>query len=153
MRSNWPLSLALLCVLIGCSLGTNKPDAKLGKIFFKDYSTKTKVLLSFLTSTVPFTCYTVADMLPSCTGRRKRNLHLPTDIDLGDLTSKEELSSGLDDSQQTDTDSPLKSGKFKLTIWSTVSSTLTITTFAVNQLITLSVSAQCTVGGVILPLC
>ncbi|RXG57394.1 hypothetical protein Avbf_15656 [Armadillidium vulgare] len=89
----------------------------------------------------------VADMLPSCTGRRKRNLHLPTDIDLGDLTSKEELSSGLDDSQQTDTDSPLKSGKFKLTIWSTVSSTLTITTFAVNQLITLSVSAQCTVGG------
>ncbi|KAB7500523.1 hypothetical protein Anas_12280 [Armadillidium nasatum] len=92
-------------------------------------------------------------MIPSCVGRRKRNLSLPTDIDLDDLSSKEELSSGLDDPQQKDNDSPLKTGKFKLTVWSTVSSTLTITTFAVNQLITLSVSPQCTVGGVILPLC
>ncbi|KAL7631621.1 UNVERIFIED_CONTAM: hypothetical protein RMT77_018064 [Armadillidium vulgare] len=153
MKANKPLYLVLICVLVVCSLGENKKDAKGGKILFKNYSTKTKTLLSFFTSTVPFTCFTVAANAVACTGRRRRNLSLPIDLDIGDSNPEDELSSGIVDPKLTDLSPAAKKGKFQLTIWSTISSTLTITTYITNQHVTLSVSAQCTVGGVILPKC
>lgn len=84
--------------------------------------------------------------------RRRRSFSLPTDLefnsdnDINNLDSSvqsEFMESKLDGSRK----------KFLVTLWSTSSSTIRVTTFVVNQRVTLSASVACTVPGVILPLC
>ncbi|KAB7496931.1 hypothetical protein Anas_10299, partial [Armadillidium nasatum] len=150
------LSLLTLLVIATCAATLNN-DSKSskgfgkGKIFFKSYSTKTKTLLSFLTSTVPFTCYSVSTPAMACV-RRKRSLSLPTDLEFNEDYENDSLDSSVQ-SELSDSKSRNTAKKFFVTLWSTSSSTLTITTFITNQRVTLSASVACTVPGVILPRC
>ncbi|RXG54089.1 hypothetical protein Avbf_16741 [Armadillidium vulgare] len=84
--------------------------------------------------------------------RRKRSLSLPTDLEFNEDYDNDSLDSSVQ-SELSESKSRNTEKKFFVTLWSTSSSTLTITTFITNQRVTLSASVACTVPGVILPRC
>ncbi|KAL7630143.1 UNVERIFIED_CONTAM: hypothetical protein RMT77_019719 [Armadillidium vulgare] len=83
--------------------------------------------------------------------RRKRSLSLPSDLELNEHGS-ENLDTSLN-SEDVRSKSAIQKRKFLVTLWSTLSSTLTVTTFVINRRVTLSASVACTIPNVILPKC
>ncbi|RXG58638.1 hypothetical protein Avbf_18474, partial [Armadillidium vulgare] len=78
--------------------------------------------------------------------RRKRTLSLPTDLEANIDYDSDTLDSSVQ-SELTESKSRGSQKKFMITLWSTSSSTLTVTTFITNRRVTLSASVACTVPG------
>ncbi|XP_047473707.1 uncharacterized protein LOC125028303 [Penaeus chinensis] len=155
------LSLAL-CVLAATSVSAREED---NLRFLAKYTTTTAIVLSTLTSTVPYTCYNnLNDQV--CLGRRLRRL-----VKMEDLEAEHSESMSLDGSQGDsvaeldelerdvraagdEDDESARDGRVALVVWSTSSSTYTITSKSTNSSTTFSLSYYCTaVGAPMAPAC
>ncbi|XP_047497797.1 uncharacterized protein LOC125044874 [Penaeus chinensis] len=124
----------------------DEPDLN-AKFFVKSYSTRTWTFVSSFTSTVFYSCYTsAAAAFQACQGRKLRRSR-KLDIPLSEVD--EELSSSLTEAE----DKQDTSEKVFFTVWSTSSTTVTVTTFSTNRSVTISVRILCTYPGVMFNVC
>ncbi|XP_042855789.1 uncharacterized protein LOC122242554 [Penaeus japonicus] len=121
---------------------------QIAKFFIKSYSTRTWTFVSSFTSTVFYTCYTTGNPAPvACMGRRLRRSR-KLEIPIGD--QDEDLSSSLTEIEEKD---DTTTGKLGFTVWSTSSTTVTVTTFSTNRSVTVSARVLCTYPGIMYNLC
>ncbi|KAK8386186.1 hypothetical protein O3P69_010720 [Scylla paramamosain] len=126
-------------------------DDQGGKFFVnKARSTTTWTFLSSFTSIVPYTCYTTGMGTPeACMGRRlRRSRKLAADWEVSKDSARLYGSTLEEGEDPLDSDRESKEGKFFFQIWSTVSTTATVTTFSTNRSVTISVSILCTYAGI-----
>ncbi|XP_045136338.1 uncharacterized protein LOC123519272 [Portunus trituberculatus] len=134
--------------------GDGSADDQGGKFFVnRAASTTTWTFLSSFTSIVPYTCYTtgMGDVM-ACMGRRlRRSRKMATDWEMN-LDSTRLYGSNVEEEEEEEepleSDRVSKEGKFFFRIWSTISTTATITTFSTNRSVTISVSILCTYPGI-----
>ncbi|XP_069994881.1 uncharacterized protein [Penaeus vannamei] len=137
---------AMVCAA-AASFEELKDESELNaKFFVKSYSTRTWTFVSSFTSTLFYSCYTSAAALQACQGRklrRSRKLDIPIkEVD-------EEISSSLTEAE----DKQDTSEKLFFTVWSTSSTTVTVTTFSTNRSVTISVRLLCTYPGALINVC
>ncbi|XP_071525998.1 uncharacterized protein [Panulirus ornatus] len=128
-----------------------------GRFFVGSYQTTTHTVVVASTSTVFFSCLSgSANTL--CTGRRrKRTISVPIEQDAASIEGDSSLA--LDSSSEGDedlpTDSPLDdddhSGKSAFIVWTTTSTTTSVTVFYTNTSTTVRLSYLCLAAGVSLP--
>ncbi|XP_050726474.1 uncharacterized protein LOC127003611 [Eriocheir sinensis] len=125
-----------------------------GKFFLKPArSSSTWTFLSSFTSTVPYTCYRSGEEdVMVCMGRRLRRSHKLASV--WDNKDSERLHGSI---LEEDTDSQAEEkagdGKFFFKVWTTIGTTVTVTTFSTNRSVTVSVSVACTFPGAVINLC
>nr|XP_027230411.1 uncharacterized protein LOC113822086 [Penaeus vannamei] len=122
------------------------------------FTVRTAIVMSTLTSTVPYTCYRDLNT-QICRGRRLRRF-----VKMDDIDAEKFDSSSLDGSQvdsvgeleelerevraaDDEDDLNARDGRLAITVWSTTSSTKTITSTSVNSSTTFSLSYYCTASG------
>ncbi|XP_047498474.1 uncharacterized protein LOC125045310 [Penaeus chinensis] len=136
------------CASVSTGFEKLKDEPELNaKFFVKSYSTRTWTFVSSFTSTVFYTCYTSeeADFV-ACQGRKLRRSR-KLDIPLGEVD--DELSSSLAEAEEKQDTAE----KLFFTVWSTSSTTVTVTTFSTNRSVTVSVRILCTYPGVMFNVC
>ncbi|XP_050737967.1 uncharacterized protein LOC127009187 [Eriocheir sinensis] len=134
-------------VLLGllCSVqGRTDDDARI----VAKRTTKTAVVLSTSTTTSPFTC-AFRTNTQVCQRRSFRRFN-PINDDKVDNTEMQLDGSQDDATWQLDDDSQRES-RIALTIWTTISSTYTITATSTNSATTFSLSYYCTINGASYP--
>ncbi|KAK7066869.1 hypothetical protein SK128_011248 [Halocaridina rubra] len=160
------LILAVFCL---ASLASSNEAQEIGeevqknaKFFLISYSTVTWTFLSSFTSIIPYTCYTTAAVPVACQGRKRRRARKLTgdvslresqadlDSSVADIIPPQEVG-GSDGSVEGK--DPSQQERFFFTLWSTASTTVTVTAFSTNRAITISVSGLCTINGVALNIC
>ncbi|XP_071522190.1 uncharacterized protein [Panulirus ornatus] len=143
------LVLGIFLVIFCLAEGRDSEDARV----IATRSTKTAIILTTSTTTTPFTCALLTNAA-TCQRRRYRRYtainenHLQEDEALldGSLADDEEHSRSERDAPAEERDP-----RIALTIWTTSSSTFTVTSTSINTAITFSLSFYCTVNGVAFP--
>nr|XP_045605589.1 uncharacterized protein LOC123762892 [Procambarus clarkii] len=134
--------LTILCL----AHGRESSDAKL---LVAAYSTKTAYFLTTSTTTTPYTCaFKVQTQV--CQRRRFKRYSSVDDVVVRDLSP---LEGTLEDAIEGDAKNK-RNPRIALTIWSTTTSTYTVTSTSINSATTFSLSFYCTVSGAsALPVC
>ncbi|XP_018021964.1 uncharacterized protein LOC108678127 [Hyalella azteca] len=133
----------------------DKDEDNKAKFFFAGYRTTTDTIVILTTSSTPVTCVlgsaTVAGGAPPrCTGRRKKRSQI-LNFDRASDTSRIRIDSSQDSEIDSEDDLFEKSKAF-FTIWTQAFTTTTLTTFARNSALTLSLSYYCSAGNLDVPL-
>ncbi|XP_050725532.1 uncharacterized protein LOC127003203 [Eriocheir sinensis] len=125
-----------------------------GKFFIKNArSSSTWTFLSSFTSTVPYTCYrSGAVALTACMGRRLRRSHKLASV-WDDIDGSERLHGSILEDTESQAEEKAGDGKFFFKVWTTIGTTVTVTTFSTNRSVTVSVSVACTFPGAVINLC
>lgn len=145
--------LLLLISMLHCSEGASHDRD--GRIIAA-MSTFTKLTFSSSTTTISYTCATLVNTA-ACGRRRRRSTRIRS-LKLTSDNAPTELSDSLADSPSvhpasSHNDSKRK-GRIALTLWSSVTSTVTVLSTSINTLTTYSVSFWCSaVGGTFPPVC
>ncbi|XP_064077763.1 uncharacterized protein LOC135195462 [Macrobrachium nipponense] len=142
------LALVVFALLGTVCLGRDANDARI----VAAYSTRTAITLTTITSVQPYTCAFAVTTTP-CQGRRMYRREFlgmfPEDDSLaGD--DKTLLDSTFEDpliSEGRALDSADRQGRIALTVWTTSSSTYTITSTSTNFATTYSLSYYCSING------
>ncbi|KAL7646141.1 UNVERIFIED_CONTAM: hypothetical protein RMT77_003042 [Armadillidium vulgare] len=134
------------------SLPTSDDKARQEKLIaLALYSSTTVIRLTTVTKAVLTTCYSITPMsVVACNGRRRKRGIVSAD-EFPDINSQKsgDLEASLSNKAAVeDQDTREKSGR-KLTFWSTDYSTLTVTTKSFIQGTTVTVTAKCTINGVL----
>lgn len=151
------LAIALLAVALATGSEDSSSSDKNARILAA-YSTRTIVSLSTTTVTSAYTCLSKVSAT-GCLGRKMRRykkLMNEEELDSGDrLRFREEKS--LEGSVNTDdllvdtsvqeSDDDMREGRIALTVWSTTTSSYTVTSTSTNKSTTLSLSYWCSAGA------
>ncbi|XP_066964601.1 uncharacterized protein [Macrobrachium rosenbergii] len=142
------LALVVFALLGAVCLGRDENDARI----VAAYSTRTAITLTTITSVQPYTCAFSVTNTP-CQGRRMRRreaLGLGPEDDALAGDDKTLLDSTFEDplsSEGRAQDSADRQGRIALTVWTTSSSTYTITSTSINSATTYSLSYYCSING------
>jgi len=123
-----------------------------GKLFLGAFTTVSHTVVTFLTSTVPLTCINSLKTSTICGGRRKSfrkiildDLGLESEgLDLSPSSSSPYLSDELDPHATP-------KGRAFYTVWVRSTVTTTLTTYSTNTATTVSLSYNCSAGGIDVP--
>ncbi|XP_066962108.1 uncharacterized protein [Macrobrachium rosenbergii] len=141
------LALTIFALLGTMCLGRDANDARI----VAAYSTRTAITLTTITSVQPYTCFLNTNAV-SCQKRRLRRQKFfkhPVD-EFSDIDDKTALDGTFTEDQLAEgkgLDSQDRQGRIALTVWTTSSSTYTITSTSINTAITYSLSYYCSVSG------
>ncbi|KAL7646138.1 UNVERIFIED_CONTAM: hypothetical protein RMT77_003039 [Armadillidium vulgare] len=150
------LLFALLQLVLGLSFVTPSDDIILndasreGKLLAV-YTATSATVLATVTTTALATCFSFAAAGPLCNGRRRRRRKAFSDTPNSlenDYSEMDAVSGSLSDRylSVTKKSPPLLRDDRKLTVWSTISTTLTVTDTSFVTGTTVSVSILCVVG-------
>ncbi|XP_027220247.1 uncharacterized protein [Penaeus vannamei] len=124
------------------------------------YTTRTAIVLTTLTTTVPFTCANQFGTNVCQKRRYRRMVHIDKNLDAADdidalLAGSKNAPDSLDDQEEARLKRELadadRDPRIALTVWSTTSSTFTYTSESTNTGTTFSISYYCTAVGASLP--
>ncbi|XP_066964586.1 uncharacterized protein [Macrobrachium rosenbergii] len=142
------LALVVFALLGTVCLGRDANDARI----VAAYSTRTALTLTTITSVQPYTCVVNPATTP-CQGRKIRRrqstgLIAEDDSLAGDDTTL--LDSTFEDPLSPEgraANSANRQGRIALTVWTTSSSTYTVTSTSINSATTYSLSYYCSING------
>jgi len=142
-------AVLLIAAAAVCAAATGKEEPALEKAFFGAYRTVTRTGVSLATSTVFATCLTKSDTTKLCAGRRRRGLSSPSLAPAAEKT----LDSSID---EVDIQPPIAGAQQKLlggvyTIWTTATTSTTVTVTYTNTATTISLDYLCTAGSIDFP--
>ncbi|XP_068208614.1 uncharacterized protein [Palaemon carinicauda] len=140
------LAIAVFVLLVVICHGRDANDARI----VAAYSTRTAITLTTITSVQPYTCYLFTTTF-ACQKRRLRrqkpeNALLEASLDEDKLL----LDGTFDDPEGGPEGRALnqdRKGRIALTVWTTSSSTYTITSTSINTATTFSLSYYCSING------
>ncbi|XP_064077762.1 uncharacterized protein LOC135195461 [Macrobrachium nipponense] len=148
------LALTIFALLGTMCLGRDANDARI----VAAYSTRTAITLTTITSVQPYTCFLYTNAVACQKRRLRRQKSLQQSIDeFADLNDKAILEGTVEEGSEAEgraLDSKDRQGRIALTVWTTSSSTYTITSTSINTAVTYSLSYYCSVSGLpVAPAC